>query len=235
MFVIGLVSALLQGTLGFGAAIVMINVLPLFMPTTLSVVVTQFACTVSSIYIVAKIWRKVRLDVLLPLLIPCLICTVIATRLSVGVDTSTMKLMLGVVFVLLALYFSFVAEKIRVKPTKLNGAIIGCISGVTGGLFVAGGPPAVLYLTPAIEDKEEYIATLQLYFIALNTLSLLTRVFSNVVAVEDLKYMLIASVGMLIGGYFSLKLGKNLKGTLLKRFIYVFVGINGVLMIVNNF
>ncbi len=149
-------------------------------------------------------------------------------------ETATLKLLLGVVFVLLAIYFSFVAQKVRVKPTRLNGAIIGCISGVTGGLFVAGGPPAVLYLTPALEDKEEYVATLQLYFVALNSLSLLTRVFSNVVAVEDLKYMLIASVGMLIGGYFSLKLGKNLKGTLLKRFIYAFVGVNGVVMIVNN-
>ena len=234
LFGIALVSALLQGTIGFGAAIVMINILPLFMSPGTSIVVTQFACTISSLYIVIKIWRKVRLDVLLPLLIPCLVCTFVATKLSVGLDTSTMKVMLGVVFILLAIYFSFVADKISLKPTKFNGAIVGCISGVVGGMFVAGGPPAVLYLAPALEDKDEYVATIQLYFVALNTISLLTRVFSNAVALEDLKYMLNASVGMLIGGYFSLKLGKNLKGTLLKRFIFTFVGINGVVMIVNN-
>ena len=234
LFGIALVSALLQGTIGFGAAIVMINILPLFMSPGTSIVVTQFACTISSLYIVIKIWRKVRLDVLLPLLIPCLVCTFVATKLSVGLDTSTMKVMLGVVFILLAIYFSFVADKISLKPTKFNGAIVGCISGVVGGMFVAGGPPAVLYLAPALEDKDEYVATIQLYFVALNTISLLTRVFSNAVALEDLKYMLNASVGMLIGGYFSLKLGKNLKGTLLKRFIFTFVGINGVVMIINN-
>ena len=234
LFCIGLGSSLLQGTLGFGAAIVMINVLPLFMAPGTSVVVTQFACTISSLYIAMKSWKKVRLDVLLPLLIPCLVCTIVATRLSVGLDTSTMKVLLGVVFILLALYFSFVADKISLKPTKLNGAIVGCISGVFGGMFVSGGPPAVLYLAPSLEDKDEYVATIQLYFVALNTMSLLTRVFSNAVALEDLRYMIIASVGMLIGGYFSLKIGKNLKGTLLKRFIFAFVGINGVLMIVNN-
>lgn len=234
LFVISLVSALLQGTIGFGAAIIMVNVLPLFLPPVVSIVITQFACIVSSLYIVLKDWKKIRLDVLLPLLIPCVICTVIATRLAVGIDMSTMKLMLGVVFIILAVYFSFIADKISLKPTKLNGAIVGSISGIFGGLFVVGGPPAVLYLAPALEDKEEYVVTIQLYFVALNTMSLLTRVFSGVVAVEDLKYMLLASVAMLIGTFFSLKLGKNIKGTLLKRLVFTFVGINGVVMILNN-
>ncbi len=234
LFLISLVSALLQGTIGFGAAIIMVNVLPMFLPAVLSIVVTQFACIVSSMFIISRNWKKIRFDVLLPLLIPCVICTVIATRLAIGIDMSTMKLMLGVVFIILAIYFSFVADKLSLKPTKVNGAIVGSISGVIGGLFVVGGPPAVLYLAPALEDKEEYVATIQLYFVALNSMSLLTRVFSNVVAVEDIKYMLIASVGMLIGTFFSMKIGKNIKGTLLKRLVFTFVGINGVVMIVNN-
>ncbi len=235
LFIIGFFSSFLQGSIGFGAAVVMINVIPFILPPSVTVVITQGACIIFPLYIVFRSWRKIRVDVLLPLLVPCLICTVLATRLSVGLDTSTMKLLLGSLFVLLALYFSFFAEKISIKPTKKNAILAGTISGVLGGIFVAGGPPAVLYLAPALsDDREEYVVTTQVYFIAMNTLSLLTRVLSNAVFSSDLPYMAYLTAGAICGVCGGAKAMKKVNGTLLKRFIYAFVGINGIVMILNE-
>ncbi len=234
LFTIGLFAAFLQSAIGFGAAIMMVNILPLFIEMGSVIVVTQVTCIIFPMYILIRRWRKVRMDVLLPLLIPALICTVIATKLSVGLDTSTMKFMLGVLFVLLSIYFMFLSEKISIKPTKLNGAVTGAVSGVLGGMFVAGGPPAVLYLAPALEDKDEYVVTIQVYFLALNLLSFLTRVFSSAVSALDMRRAVVTTLGALIGAYSGLRCTKNMKGILLRRFIYAFVGFNGVLMILNE-
>ncbi len=235
LFIIGFFSSFLQGSIGFGAAVVMINVIPFILPPSVTVVITQGACIIFPLYIVFRSWRKIRVDVLLPLLIPCLICTVAATRLSVGLDTSTMKMLLGILFVLLSVYFSFVAERISIKPTKLNAALAGSVSGVLGGMFVAGGPPAVLYLAPSLsDDREEYVVTTQVYFIAMNTLSFITRVLSNAVSASDLPYMASLTAGALGGVWTGTKAMKKIKGTLLKRFIYAFVGINGIVMILTE-
>lgn len=234
LFLIGLLSAFLQSAIGFGAAIMMVNILPLFIEPGSAVAVTQVTCIIFPLYILVRKWRNVRMDVLLPLLVPSLICTVIATRISIGFDTSIMKILLGALFVLLSLYFMFLSEKISVKPTKLNGAVMGAVSGVLGGMFVAGGPPAVLYLAPALEEKDEYVATIQVYFLALNLLSFLTRVLSSAVNTLDMKRATIATAGAIIGAFIALRCTKNMKGTLLRRFIYTFVGINGVVMIFNE-
>lgn len=234
LFTIGFFAAFLQSAIGFGAAIMMVNLLPLFIEMGSVIAVTQVTCIIFPLYILIRRWRKVRMDVLLPLLIPALICTVIATKLSVGLNTSTMKLMLGVLFVLLSFYFMFLSEKISIMPTKLNGAVAGAVSGVLGGMFVTGGPPAVLYLAPALEDKDEYVATIQVYFLALNLVSFLTRAFSSVVSTLDMRRAAVTTLGALIGAYSGLRCTKNMKVVLLRRFIYAFIGFNGVLMILNE-
>ena len=234
LFVIGIVAAYLQCAIGFGSAVLMINVLPFFLSPSLTVVVTQFACIVFPVYMVLRLYRKVRMDVLLPVLVPCLVCTVIATRLSIGMETGTMKLLLGILFILLSVYFSFVADKISLRPTRLTGAVVGSVSGILGGLFVAGGPPVVLYMAPALSDKDEYVATIQVYFLALNIMSLMTRVISKAVSSSDLPYMLTAALGALLGAFIGMNYTKGIKGVLLKRFIYAFVGINGIVMVLNE-
>ena len=234
LFVVGIVAAYLQCAIGFGSAVLMINVLPFFLRVSLTVVVTQFSCIVFPVYMVFKLYRKVRMDVLLPVLIPSLVCTVIATRISIGMDTGTMKLLLGILFVLLSVYFFFVADRMSLRPTRLTGAVVGSVSGILGGLFVAGGPPVVLYMAPALEDKDEYVATIQVYFLALNAMSLLTRVISKAVSPGDLPYMTAAALGALLGAVIGMKYTTKIKGVLLRRFIYAFVGVNGIVMILNE-
>ncbi len=234
LFVIGGVAAYLQCAIGFGSAVLMINVLPFFLSPSLTVVVTQSACIVFPVYMIFRLYRKVRMDVLLPLLVPCLVCTVIATRLSIGMDTGTMKLLLGILFVLLSVFFFFGADRISLRPTKLTGAVVGSVSGILGGLFVAGGPPVVLYMAPALPDRDEYVATIQVYFLSLNVMSLLTRVLSKAVTTGDLPYMTAAALGALIGAVVGMKQTTGMNGTLLRRFIYAFVGVNGIVMILNE-
>lgn len=234
LFAVGFIAAALQCTIGFGSAVIMINVLPFFLDTRQTVAISLFVCTLFPLYIIWKLRKKVRKDVFMPFLLPSLICTVVATHFSTRINTSTMKILLGIVFILLSIYFSFVAERISIRPTKRNGMLVGSLCGTLGGLFVAGGPPAVLYFAPALPDKEEYVATIQVYFWIINVVSLLTRIFSSAVTASDLKYMIVTSLGAILGVVVGMKGMGKIKGVLLKRFIYAFVGINGLVMVITG-
>ena len=137
VFVVGIVAAYLQCAIGFGSAVLMINVLPFFLRASLTVVVTQFACIDFPVYMVLRLYRKVRMDVLLPVLIPSLVCTVIATRISIGMDTGTMKILLRILLVFLSACFFFVADRISLRPMRLTGAAVGlkCTTGIRGVLL----------------------------------------------------------------------------------------------------
>ena len=231
---IGFVSAFLQSAIGFGAALVMINVIPFFLPPFQAVLIAQFSCLSFSVYIVVRSYRKIRFDVLIPFLIPAMISSVVATRLSLGLDMSTMKLMLGILFVILSLYFSFFAGKISIKPTKTAGIIIGTVSGACNGLFGASGPPSALYLTPALPDKDEYIATIQAFFMMVSTMSISTKIISGAVSVTDFQYIVPTAASAVLGSATGLTATRKLKGLLLRRLIYAFIGINGIVIIVTQ-
>ncbi len=232
IFVIGLLSAYLQGTIGFGAAVMMVNTLPFFMETGKAVALTQFTCIVFPIYIVIKDWRRVRWGVLIPILVPSLIFAFVGARLSISIDTNILFLILGAVFVLLSLYFLFASDKVALKPTKLTGSLIGVVCGLLGGMFAQGGPLAVLYLNPSIEERRDYVVTLQVYFLFLNTLSLLTRLLSSSVTVGDFGQMTVSTVGGIAGIVLSSLMPLKMERSLLKKVIYSFVGINGIIMII---
>ena len=92
----------------------------------------------------------------------------------------------------------------------------------------------MLYFAPALPDKEEYVATIQVYFWIINVVSLLTRIFSSAVTASDLKYMIVTSLGAILGVVVGMKGMGKIKGVLLKRFIYAFVGINGLVMVITG-
>lgn len=231
LFIISFLAAYLQGTIGFGAAVIMVNTLPFFMETTTAVALTQFTCIIFPLYIVVKDWRKVRWDVLLPILVPSLVFAYIGARLSLRIDTDVLSIILGSIFVLLSLYFILASDKFSLKPSRLTGSFLGVICGLLGGMFAQGGPLAVLYLNPSIDDRREYVVTLQVYFLFLNTLSLLTRILSHSLTRGDAGHMVSAVVGALIGIVTSSLLPLKMDGGRLKRLIYAFVGINGILLI----
>lgn len=82
---------------------------------------------------------------------------------SVGNDPIWLKL-LGILFVVMAVYLFFGQGKIKIQPSLLNALLINGVGGIINGLFGAGGVLVVLYFMAILDDKEEYISTLQMFF-----------------------------------------------------------------------
>lgn len=230
----GFISALLQTAIGFGSAIMMMSILPLFLPQPQAQIICLSTCIVLAASLVARTYKFIRLKVMIPMAIPALACALVFSRLSIGMDTHIAKVLLGFVFIALSLYFSFMASRICFKPSVALAICTGTLSGVMNGLFSMGGPPAVLYMSPSIEDRKAYLATSQSYFLILNVSSLLMRLFSAGLQETRLGMMAACAIGALCGTFAGCRLVSRLNASLLKRLVYIFIGVNGVIIVLTE-
>ncbi len=235
-FLISLIGSILQSGLGFGSGIFLMNFYPGMFDYQKAVAFAQIAAVSLTATVTVRWFRYVNWKVLLPILLPAFVASTVSTRLSVGMDTSVLKLCLGFLLVGLSIYFSFLAGNVSMKASVKSGVVAGLVAGTGTGLFAIGGPVAAMYFSPATRSKQEYIATIQSYFFFNGSLSLTTRLLSgNIITSADFPLIGAVIVGAFLGTFVGLKIVSMLNAALLKKLIYAFIGINGVIIILQYF
>ena len=234
VFIIALISAVLQATIGFGFSIIAMMFFPRMFPYPIAVTLNISIALMNTSYLSILNHKHIKWSTLFPLLVPSLIIGVLFTFFSTSIDSVYMDMLLGCLLILLSIYFILLSDKIKVKPKRSTGALMGSIAGIGNGLFGIGGPPAALYLMPAVEDKREYLATIQCYFALSNLVNLFLRIAMNHYPQSLLVHTLSGWAGVLLGSTIGSLFFKRMKLSLLRRFVYLFVGINGLYLILSS-
>ncbi len=146
--------------------------------------------------------------------------------------TGLFGLLLGIVLILLSLYFLFFDKRINIRPTMPNGIFSGALGGTLGGLFSTGGPPAVLYLTHATPDNATYFATIQFYFAVTNVYSTVHRAVNGFITREVLVLAAIGLIGCILGNLVGKLVFDPLDAKKLKLIIYLGMIVSGLLMVI---
>lgn len=229
-----LAGGFIQASTGFGFGIFVLIFLPNIYPHGTAVAISQSVSTVSTLFLALRYHKNIRWKVMIPLLIPTVLVGIFFTRFSFSISASNLKLLLGCLLVLLSVYFLVYAEKIAIKPTPLIGVTMGTIAGMGNGLFGIGGPPAVLYLLPSLQDKIQYIATIQAYFCCCNIVNLVVRILGGMIKLEHLPAIGFGWGGVAIGSLTGLLFLNKMQLPFLKKIIYAFVGLNGIWIIIQE-
>ena len=234
IIVVVLAGSCVQGALGFGATMVTMGFLPLVMDYSkamgLSLLLMAF-CTFS---IAFRYRDSIRWAVMLPLLIPTLIICGTVNVLAAKVSSSIMYLLLGMMFVAVSVFFFVFSNKIHIRPTVASGTALGIVCGICYGLFASGGPTAALYLLPSINDKKEYLATMQA-FLFLNNIMIVTISFVlGRLNVNDLPVVGAGLIGLTAGTLLGLAIHRRIPVNLFGKVIYAFVGIGGIWIIITH-
>lgn len=232
--VIAFIAAFVQATMGFGAGVILVNVMPLFFPYSKAIALMQASILFLNIVFSIKYRNKIRWDVLVPALIPGTVLGLLFTFWSVTIDVAILTVALGVAFIALSIYTLALADKVHVKPSKTNGFILGSCSGLTNAFFGFAGPPVAAYFAPSLEDNLEYFVTSQFFFMCSSAACIVARFFSGIYEVSDLPMLglLVACLGA--GMLSGVGLLKKADGKVLKKLIYGFIGLNGVYIIVKE-
>ena len=233
LFLISLLASGVQRVSGFGFGIIVMAVFPYLMPsygeaTALSGMLAIFTALVPAIQHFRVVpWKK-----LLPILLTFLLVSFFAVELVRLVDSRSLKHVLGVVLIFISIYFFVFSDRIHIRPTVPVQIGLGSLSGLMGGLFAMQGPPAVIYFISSTYDKEEYIALTQWYFLVGNTMMTLFRARAGLVTATVLESWAIALPAVVLGLYLGSKLFKRIRIRLLRKVVYAFLAVSGVVAIV---
>ena len=127
----------------------------------------MFGSVVVTGYIVVRYWRHIDFKTVAIPLVLGLIGTYIGANALLVLDNTIVMKVLGGVLIVLAIYFFVFSRRICIPENLLSASVAGILSGLMGGFFNISGPPIVLYCSATAENKEEYLATVQFYFLVM--------------------------------------------------------------------
>ena len=169
---------------------------------------------------------------IVPTFVSYFIASFFAVKLLSVVGDGSIKKVLGVVLILLSLYFIFFQKKIKIQPTKRNGFIAGALSGTLESLFCVGGPPIVLYLLTVSNDVRRYTASVQAWFAVTEVFLLAIRYMNGLVTPVAVHYSAIGLLAILPGIYVGNKLLNHMNPQRLKNVVYAIMLIYGFILVI---
>ncbi len=234
LIAIVLVASFVQSTVGFGFAVLSVAFLPLVFPYVKALSYVQAIAITSTLYLAVKLRRSTRWKVLLPMLIPALIIGSITTWFSLKANSDVLFILLGIMLVALSIYSLVFTSKVKLKPTVLNGTIMGMCTGLSNGLFAIGGPTSAMYLIPATDSKEEYLACIQTLFVFTNAINIGVRISRGAYVVEDIPLILTGWVAMFIGTLLGQVAFRKIDAKIFNKIVYAVVGLNGLWILLSH-
>ncbi|MBQ8600011.1 MAG: sulfite exporter TauE/SafE family protein [Clostridia bacterium] len=231
LILIGSGAGFIQRVSGFGLSIFTMIFLPHFLPThTAAAAISALLSSATTTYNAIRYRKNVAYKMVLPMIITALVLIPPAVHFSVVVPGKIFKILLGIILILISLYFIFFNTRIRIRPTLFNGILSGSLSGILGGLFSTSGPPAVIYLSSAITENTAYFATIQFYFCITNLYTTAMRIINGIITPDIWLYSAIGMIGCMIGDFIGKKVFDKLDSDKLKKIIYIGMIISGIVM-----
>jgi uncharacterized membrane protein YfcA len=234
IFLIAFTASLIQNTIGFGSVIILMAVLPLFLPAKVCVIVAQLGGAVLSWWMLAGRWKSIEWKkALLPIIFATL-GNIVGLFFVKGISDSAYMIGLGIVLVLLSVWLLCFASRVHIRPTPVNGTVAGVVGGLMGAFFAVSAPPLVLYFSSTTEDKDNYTACLQITLAIQTTASLVGRGAMGLWPQEAWLLCIPAFLGVFLGKFPGKKIYDKLDIRTFKMLIHIFIGILGVYIFLSN-
>ena len=227
-------ASFVQRTIGFGFGIFIMTALPFLMPSygeavTLSGLLSlTSAAVVMFRYLKYVTWKR-----FLPIVASFVIFSTLAISLLDKIEGQAMRIILGIVLIVISLYFSFFKEKLRkiIRPTSGWQLGAGAASGVMGGLFGMHGPPVVLYLVASEPDKDHYMGMIQTYAFVTNVTMLAVRAWNGYVTHTVGTTYLYGLAGLAIGVLAGNWAYSRIPNRIFTYVVYAYIAFSGLIIL----
>jgi uncharacterized membrane protein YfcA len=226
-------ASFVQRTIGFGFGIFIMTALPFLMPSygeavTLSGLLSLTSATVVMLkYIKYVTWQR-----LLPMVAAFVLFSTIAICLLDRIEGQAMRIVLGIMLIIISIYFSFFKDKLQkvIRPTKRWQLGTGSVSGIMGGLFGMHGPPVVLYLISSEPDKDHYMGMIQTYAVITNITMVIVRIWNGYVTPAVGMTYLYGLSGLAIGVIAGNWAYRRIPNRLFTYIVYAYICISGIII-----
>ena len=234
VFLLTIIASFIQRVSGFGFGIFVMMFFPFFLPSYgESVMLSGLLAGSTALMIAVRNWKHIRWRLMGLVTFFNVLFSFVATEYMRGMSNDALKQCLGVVLILIALYFLFgegrMGKVFKSRPAQVT---IGSISGVMGGMFAMPGPPLVLYCISTLEDKRKYVTTLQAFSVVFNVFYTAFRVKARFYSDDTWIWWVAGVGGAIIGSSLGSRCFELISNRTLKYIVYVMMIISGVVAIV---
>lgn len=227
-------ASFVQRVCGFGFGVFIMTMLPYLCPSYgEATAISGILAASQSAYVLASCYKLVDWRRIVLLLITGIVAAWFAVGYVAQASESHLKMMLGIILILLSLYFLFISPNLHVRPTWRLQASMGALSGAMGGLFGMHGPAAVIYLLAIEPDKNRYLALGQAYFLLTNIFLTAFRAYRGFVTPFVGTSCLYALVGVVGGTLLGKLVFDRISSEKLRKIIYLYMIFSGIVAIIN--
>lgn len=231
VFLGAVLGGLIQSITGFGAAVVMMTVLPYFFTMIAGPSISTSICFGLTITLAWKFRRHIKLSIMLLPTVFYGIMSIAAIRLLGGMDLRVLTILFGAFLMLLGTYFLTIAKNTKVRFTLPMTIAFSVLAGVTGGLFSIGGPIMAVYFLEVTDGREEYLGNMQSHFFINNVINMCARIVSGYYTLSLLPFTLLGIAGVVCGQKAGLKVGGRLNADRLRTVVYGYVVLSGAITV----
>lgn len=224
-------GSFVQTVSGFGYGVLTMAILPYFVPYAQATAVCSMCGGTLSAMVALRCRDKIDYKLMWPMLAGHIVASTGAIWFSVGQSKETLMRLLGLALIGLSVYFLFFNDRLRIRPTRLNGVVAGALGGIGGGLFAIGGPPVVVYLLSATCDKETYRATIQAYFAISSVVLFVARLQSGIIDGYVVQLWALALAALAAGVWLGNLFFRRISPTVLRRSVYAMMAVSGIVML----
>ena len=229
-----LTAGAVQTVTGFGAAVVMMLVLPRIFGVVTASAVSTSICVALSLSLAWRLRRKTDFRFILMPICVFSVGGIVIINLIKSLDLRIVGILFGVFLIALSVYNLAFAAKASLRPTKAVILVCSAVSGVFSGLFSIGGPMMALCFLPCSEDHEQYVGNMQTLFVVTNIINIIARIRNGLYTANLLPCTLVGMAFILVGKEIGIRFVQKLNIEVLKKVIYVFVGISGTITLAEN-
>ena len=225
-FVAVTVGAMVQGSVGFGLALVAVPVLAMVRPEALPAVVLLLAMPMATL-MTAREWRSADTAGLLPILGGRAFGTLGGVGLLALIPPGFLSVLFGAL-VLAAVLASLLRSKVSLNDrTKFVGGVASGVMGTAGGV---GGPPLAL----VYQDRSgpEIRSTLAVAFVVGTGMSLVALLLSGRIGADHALFSLQLLPGMLLGLLSTRWIAPLLDASWLRPAVLVFAAASGLAVVI---
>lgn len=222
---------MVQGSLGFGFAIISVPLLSLLLPLKTIVPVVVFSSLIINIIIVLNTKKHLKICQIKVMIIFGLLGIPLGVYGLKNLDPDLLKVIIGILIIVTSLIMVR-GFKINFKSLKLSYGIAGFISGILNGSLSMSGPPIVLFLSNEGYDKNELRANIAFYGIVLNIITFIIFFINDLLTKDMLGILSFNIFALILGSFTGVYLASKIKDEHFRKLVLIllmFVGIITVL------
>jgi uncharacterized protein len=217
---------------GFGVATVSMSLILFFLPPEIAIPLVAMVSVFATGIIAARIKTKGVFKKITPLILGAVIGVPLGMFFLNSVSQNILRIFISFFLISYAIYGLLVKKQAFLPRNKISGGITGVIAGFFSASFNIHGPLVGIYASPeALKNPDVYKDTVATYMFIAGLFTVFGHFINGRITLETLTLLIYAIPAMVCGLFVGNKLFNRLNGDMVKKIVYIFVLMAGIILL----